>query len=171
MPASMMRADTGATLNVIGSSIAIVASGPMPGSTPISVPRKTPMKQNHRFCSESATLKPRIRLLKRSMSVPRPEWIREAEPVDEKADRPDRDADREQHLFPELEFLARQGRREHERNQGRDEARLFHQHPEDHRRERQHDEPADRPVADDRVGFDRADDELPDPEGDHDAAE
>jgi hypothetical protein len=36
-------------LKVIGSSMAIVASGPMPGSTPIKVPRKTPMKQNHRF--------------------------------------------------------------------------------------------------------------------------
>ena len=45
----MMRAETGGTLKVIGSSIAIVASGPMPGSTPISVPTKTPMKQNQRF--------------------------------------------------------------------------------------------------------------------------
>ena len=30
---------------VIGSSIAMVAVGPMPGSTPISVPRRTPKKQ------------------------------------------------------------------------------------------------------------------------------
>ena len=60
----MMSADTGGTLNVIGSSMAIVASGPMPGSTPISVPRKQPTKQNHRFCSVNATLKPSIRLLK-----------------------------------------------------------------------------------------------------------
>ena len=67
MPASMISAETGGTLKVIGSSIAIVASGPMPGSTPISVPRKHPMKQNQRFCSDSATLKPRIRLLKSSM--------------------------------------------------------------------------------------------------------
>jgi hypothetical protein len=41
----MMSAETGGSTNVSGSSIAIVASGPMPGSTPISVPRKTPMKQ------------------------------------------------------------------------------------------------------------------------------
>ena len=63
----MMSADTGGTLKVIGSSMAIVASGPMPGSTPISVPRKQPTKQNHRFCSVSATLNPSIRLLNSSM--------------------------------------------------------------------------------------------------------
>ena len=40
-----MSAATGGTLKVIGSSMAIVASGPMPGSTPISVPTRTPMKQ------------------------------------------------------------------------------------------------------------------------------
>ena len=42
MPASMISADTGGRPNVIGSSIAMVAVGPRPGSTPISVPRKTP---------------------------------------------------------------------------------------------------------------------------------
>jgi hypothetical protein len=45
MPASMISADTGGSTNVAGSSIEIVAIGPMPGSTPISVPRSTPMKQ------------------------------------------------------------------------------------------------------------------------------
>ena len=45
MPASMISAPTGATLKVIGSSIAMVASGPMPGSTPISVPTETPIMQ------------------------------------------------------------------------------------------------------------------------------
>ena len=69
MPASMISAPTGATLNVSGSSIAMVASGPMPGSTPISVPTSTPMKQYIRFCSENATPKPKTRLLKRSRSM------------------------------------------------------------------------------------------------------
>ena len=41
----MISAATGLRLNVIGSSMAMVATGPMPGSTPISVPRITPMKQ------------------------------------------------------------------------------------------------------------------------------
>ena len=45
MPASMMSAVTGAKEKVIGSSIAIVAVGPMPGSTPTRVPSSTPTKQ------------------------------------------------------------------------------------------------------------------------------
>jgi hypothetical protein len=44
MPASMMSAVTGGSAYVAGSSIAIVATGPMPGSTPISVPTSAPMK-------------------------------------------------------------------------------------------------------------------------------
>ena len=39
----MISAATGERLKVIGSSIAIVATGPMPGSTPISVPSITPI--------------------------------------------------------------------------------------------------------------------------------
>ena len=41
----MISADTGGSAYVIGSSIAIVGTGPMPGSTPISVPSSTPPKQ------------------------------------------------------------------------------------------------------------------------------
>ena len=36
---------TGGRLKVIGSSIAIVTVGPIPGSTPMNVPTKTPVKQ------------------------------------------------------------------------------------------------------------------------------
>lgn len=45
MPASMISAVTGSKLNVIGSSIATVAVGPMPGRTPTAVPSSTPTKQ------------------------------------------------------------------------------------------------------------------------------
>jgi len=45
MPASMISAGVGPSPKVKGSSIATVATGPMPGSTPTSVPRKQPMKQ------------------------------------------------------------------------------------------------------------------------------
>ena len=45
MPANMISADTGGSPNVTGSSIAIVATGPSPGSTPIAVPRNTPIRQ------------------------------------------------------------------------------------------------------------------------------
>ena len=41
----MMSAETGGSTKVAGSSMAIVATGPMPGSTPMSVPRITPMRQ------------------------------------------------------------------------------------------------------------------------------
>jgi hypothetical protein len=45
MPASMIKAGAGPSPNVNGNSIATVATGPIPGSTPTSVPRKQPMKQ------------------------------------------------------------------------------------------------------------------------------
>src|ERR1051325_3676801 len=68
MPASMISAATGLRLKVMGSSIAMVATGPMPGSTPISVPSTTPMKQYITFSGWTATWKPIQRLLKISMA-------------------------------------------------------------------------------------------------------
>src|SRR5687767_16008560 len=92
MPASMISAPTGGRLKVRGSSIAIAASGPMPGSTPTSVPTNTPMKQYIRFTGETAVWNPSARFGKRlaiSPMSPLPEqWIRQLEPVDEQADRP-----------------------------------------------------------------------------------
>jgi hypothetical protein len=41
----MIMAETGSSVNEIGSSIATVVTGPMPGSTPTSVPSRTPTKQ------------------------------------------------------------------------------------------------------------------------------
>ena len=41
----MISDAVGDSPNVSGSSIAIVASGPMPGRTPISVPSSVPLKQ------------------------------------------------------------------------------------------------------------------------------
>src|SRR5918998_5013992 len=61
MPASMISAVTGSKLNVIGSSNAIVAVGPMPGRTPTSVPSKTPRKQKKRFSGANAVVMPRPR--------------------------------------------------------------------------------------------------------------
>jgi hypothetical protein len=45
MPASMMMAVTGSTVNVIGSRIALVTAGPRPGRTPTSMPITTPIRQ------------------------------------------------------------------------------------------------------------------------------
>ena len=62
MPASMISAPTGGSPNVIGSSMAIVATEPMPGSTPISVPTSAPIRQNIMLIGEAATPKPSQRL-------------------------------------------------------------------------------------------------------------
>src|SRR5262252_6766695 len=107
MPASMMSADTGGSVKVIGSSIAIVADGPMPGSTPINVPTITPMKQYHVFWRLRATLKPSVRwgkcCAKNSISpssLPGPQRERQSQPVHEQ-----RDGERDQYGGQEDHFL------------------------------------------------------------------
>src|SRR3954469_11427174 len=47
----------------------MVATGPMPGSTPMSVPSRHPARQKNRFCAVAAAAKPTIRLLKTSTSA------------------------------------------------------------------------------------------------------
>src|SRR5262245_51428350 len=54
----MMMAPAGFMLKVSGSSIAMVAGGPRPGSTPTTVPRSTPTKHHSRFAGWSATENP-----------------------------------------------------------------------------------------------------------------
>jgi hypothetical protein len=44
-----MIEETGEILKVTGSKILIVPEGPIPGRTPIKVPRKTPTKQYKRL--------------------------------------------------------------------------------------------------------------------------
>src|SRR6187455_235294 len=58
MPAIMMMPDSGVPDSVIGNSSDIAEIGPMPGSTPTSVPMNTPMKQKSRLIGISATPKP-----------------------------------------------------------------------------------------------------------------
>ena len=64
-PASIRMAATGFMPKVSGSRIEMVASGPMPGSTPTMLPTSTPTKQNIRLCGSSATPKPYIRSVMR----------------------------------------------------------------------------------------------------------
>src|SRR5690349_8361928 len=80
MPASMISAVAGESkVAVIGSSMAMVATGPTPGSTPINVPSSTPRKQNRTLVSVKATDRPRPRLAIRSLiAASRPD--REVEP-------------------------------------------------------------------------------------------
>src|SRR6478609_6549333 len=94
MPASMMSADTGGSAYVAGSSIAMVATGPMPGSTPISVPSRQPISAYIRLIGVSATPKPIDRCWSRSMSaLPRPDRQLEAQAHHEHADREHRERD------------------------------------------------------------------------------
>ncbi len=44
MPASMIRPAVGGNAKVAGSSMEMVAIGPIPGSTPMAVPSTQPMK-------------------------------------------------------------------------------------------------------------------------------
>src|SRR5262252_8249536 len=95
MPASMISAETGGSVNVTGSSIAMVATGPIPGNTPINVPSSTPKKHQMTLCqSSSATLKPRPRLaIRASMIVflfAGPDRHRQSEALHEDGDRRDR---------------------------------------------------------------------------------
>src|SRR5947207_4805502 len=86
MPASMISAPTGGRPKVIGSSIAIVASGPMPGKTPISVPTSAPIRHSPRLIGVTATEKPNQRFWNRSMmrpSEPRPKLQRQVQPIGE----------------------------------------------------------------------------------------
>src|SRR5829696_865250 len=71
MPASMINAPTGSSPKVMGRSMAMVAIGPTPGSTPMSVPTRTPRKQRARLVNEKATPKPSARLLMMSAMAAR----------------------------------------------------------------------------------------------------
>src|SRR5216683_6980216 len=99
MPASMIRAPTGGSPNVIGSSIATVAMVPMPGNTPTSVPTRAPIRHSRRLIGLKATPKPRARLEKRSAITPslnqetREELQRQPERIREKQTATDRQAD------------------------------------------------------------------------------
>src|SRR5712691_2261205 len=92
MPASMISAPTGGSPKVIGSSIAMVATEPIPGRTPIKVPTSAPIRQNRTFQGVAATEKPSARFARRSdmtdsfWSEPRPELERQIQQVDEQQD-------------------------------------------------------------------------------------
>src|SRR3954463_7880011 len=116
MPASMISADTGGSAYVAGSSIAMVATGPMPGSTPISVPSTQPMKQYSRLIGVTATPKPVMRFEIRSMVCPAGSAGNEGGPhLDLQLEQPDErdvaadgeDGGQDQHTLP-LELVARQ---------------------------------------------------------------
>src|SRR2546430_13081278 len=70
MPASMMMALVASSPNVTGSRMLMPDKGPMPGSTPTSVPTRQPRKPYHSTSGRSATENPSIRLSKVSNGNP-----------------------------------------------------------------------------------------------------
>src|SRR5215813_5422533 len=81
----MISAATGGSEKVTGSSMAMVATGPRPGSTPTSVPSSAPIRQNSRFWGVAATPKPNARFWIRSPTPPspRPDRKRQRQALDE----------------------------------------------------------------------------------------
>src|SRR4051794_28238482 len=119
MPASMIRPDTGSRWKVSGNSMAMVAIGPMPGSTPISVPTSAPVSAKPRFASVRATEKPVARLPSIcSMRLPvRPDRDRQPEAEDEDDPGQHAHAGSRRERLPELEIARRQARhREQDEN-------------------------------------------------------
>src|SRR6266545_2195318 len=104
MPASMMMAPVGSSPKVTGRSIVIVAIGPMPGRTPMSVPTTHPMNASPRFWSENATEKPSARCETRP-SIDRLH-------VDDAGDNQDRDREAEREL-EQADAERRHDEREH----------------------------------------------------------
>src|SRR3972149_422957 len=87
----MMSAPTGGRPKVTGSSMATVATVPMPGSTPTSVPTNAPSRTKPILYGFAATEKPSARLARRSvMGGPfrskRPELEGKLEQIDEQRD-------------------------------------------------------------------------------------
>src|SRR3972149_5605478 len=125
MPASITSEDSGPRPKVIGKSMAMVGIGPMPGSTPISVPRRQPSRAKPTFLSVSAALKPVARFWRRSNSIlpapPGRQRLRQS--VDEHDDSENRQAAAEQERFDHVHAAPRIG--SHDRQ--------------DHRRQRQTD--------------------------------
>src|SRR5947207_4857275 len=133
MPASMMSAPTGLRLNVIGSSIAIVATGPMPGSTPIRVPSRQPISAKNKLIGVTATPKPMIRLWKiwsivaSSAEILGPDREGQRQALHENKHREEDEDDEEDDHFLPLELVAARRADEHQRRRRDHEAERLHQ--------------------------------------------
>src|SRR5262245_53129691 len=133
MPASMMSDDSGSRPKLIGKSIPMVGIGPMPGSTPISVPSRHPSRAKPRFLSDTAAPKPVARFWSRSNSIlaapPRRQWL--PQQVDEHHDSEYRQAHAEQDRFAQLDLGPGIGGENRQQDGREREADRFDQEPED----------------------------------------
>ena len=69
MPAKKIIEAVASTFTVIGSSIATAVAGPMPGSTPIAVPRVQPSSAHSRLMGVPAVMKPCSKLFQISITA------------------------------------------------------------------------------------------------------
>src|SRR5262247_3017162 len=132
MPASMISAGAGSSPKVNGSSMATVATGPIPGSTPTKVPRKQPMKQYKMFCQVNATPSPKARFDSVSISRIRPERQRQAEQPDEDRGGEDDQRRRERERFERAHVARSLCADQHEHRDGGDQAEPLQRDPEQH---------------------------------------
>src|SRR3954469_15343823 len=107
----------------------MVATGPMPGSTPISVPSTQPMKQYSRLIGVTATPKPMARLETRSMFLsfssadePRPDRELQFQKQDEREVAADRQDHGQHRDFLGVETIARHRGDEREHDDADDHA-------------------------------------------------
>src|SRR3954469_2879087 len=155
MPASMISAPVGFRLKVIGSSMAMVATGPIPGSTPMRVPSSAPTRHMKMLNGiGTATLIHGITIVCRRKTSPKPIASEPKIPsmVGSSANRTDFDelrTDREGQRQPlhehhhredqqnggqnddllPLEFVATEGADENQSNSGSHQAKRLHQVP------------------------------------------
>src|SRR4051812_11040399 len=136
----MMNAAVGGSENVIGSSSATVSAGPIPGSTPTSVPSVTPAAASSRFSGVRTSAKPSIRLAAKTSKsdAPRPGRQLHVEPFAERVAGDDAEAEADDHVAHRL-VGAEQPRREPYEHGGGERVteRAEQQHVADEQREQQ----------------------------------
>src|SRR5262245_29450823 len=137
MPASMMSDANGSSPKVIGSSIAIAGIGPIPGNTPIRVPRRQPSNANPILVRDAAAPNPVARLPMTSKTKPDEEptsptasvseqrkWL--AQGPDERHDTKEGHADGEQRSISEVWPSLGKGRDRDERESREDQPEVLH---------------------------------------------
>src|SRR5450631_1016553 len=114
----------------------MVATGPMPGSTPIRVPTIEPINAYNRLTGVRATLNPRARWLRRSMAVrsvrPGPDCQLELQPDDEYSNRQGRKQDRADNRLLRSELRTRRAGQHDQYDRGQYESDVSDDQPEQH---------------------------------------
>src|SRR6267142_4172102 len=114
--------------------MAMVATGPMPGSTPIKVPSSEPINAYKRLTGNRATLKPSQRWLRSSMASDEhgPDWQLQLQSENKDRHRKNRQANGANHGFLGSKFRARGARHHNQHDRGQCQAKVLHDGSEQH---------------------------------------